>query len=234
MVGFGGGPEKEIVRQQWNFSPAGSTTEIEDYAVDLDGVSVLELAIQPAWAGARDKQVHSLRFGAEYERHKVGPAFNLFTRGEIVFPGLSSNAFKDFLGGFFDLTALSITGSGVNKRDGKSYDLIGFANDSWRVSQKLTLNLGIRYEYFSPYVEAQGRAVPIYPARITTVAIAGLPPGYNVALTEGFVQAANATKALPGLPHRSGRRTVLSPGAVKSFPSATAARKWVGNKTAIQ
>jgi hypothetical protein len=48
-----GGPEKEIVRQQWNFSPAGSTTEIEDYAVDLDGVSVLELAIQPD-VGRRD------------------------------------------------------------------------------------------------------------------------------------------------------------------------------------
>lgn len=37
----------EIVRQQWNFSPGGSTTEIENYAVDLDAVSVLELAIQP-------------------------------------------------------------------------------------------------------------------------------------------------------------------------------------------
>jgi hypothetical protein len=48
-----GGPEKEIVRQQWNFSPAGSTTEIEDYAVDLDGISVLELAIQPD-VGRRD------------------------------------------------------------------------------------------------------------------------------------------------------------------------------------
>ena len=42
-----GGPAKEIVRQQWNFSPAGSTTEIEDYAVALDAVSGLELAIQP-------------------------------------------------------------------------------------------------------------------------------------------------------------------------------------------
>jgi hypothetical protein len=37
----------EIVRQQWNFSPAGSTTEMEDYVVDLEAVSVLELAIQP-------------------------------------------------------------------------------------------------------------------------------------------------------------------------------------------
>ena len=38
---------KEIVRQQWNFSPAGSTTEVEDYSIDLNAVSILELAIQP-------------------------------------------------------------------------------------------------------------------------------------------------------------------------------------------
>ena len=31
-----GGQSKEIVRQQWNFSPAGSTTELEDYEVNLD------------------------------------------------------------------------------------------------------------------------------------------------------------------------------------------------------
>ena len=42
-----GGPPKEIVRQQWNFSPAGSTREIEDYEVSLDSVAVLELAITP-------------------------------------------------------------------------------------------------------------------------------------------------------------------------------------------
>ena len=42
-----GGPTKEIVRQQWNFSPRGSTTEVEDYEVSLEGVSVLELAIKP-------------------------------------------------------------------------------------------------------------------------------------------------------------------------------------------
>ncbi len=36
-----------IVRQQWNFSPAGSTVEIEDYAVNLEAVSALELSIVP-------------------------------------------------------------------------------------------------------------------------------------------------------------------------------------------
>jgi hypothetical protein len=42
-----GGQPREIVRQQWNFSPTGSTAEIEDYMVDLAAVSVLELTIQP-------------------------------------------------------------------------------------------------------------------------------------------------------------------------------------------
>ena len=42
-----GGSATEIVRQQWNFSPTGSPTEIEHYVVDLDAVSVLELAIRP-------------------------------------------------------------------------------------------------------------------------------------------------------------------------------------------
>jgi hypothetical protein len=38
---------QEIVRQQWNFSPEGSTSESEDYLVDLVGASVLELTIDP-------------------------------------------------------------------------------------------------------------------------------------------------------------------------------------------
>jgi hypothetical protein len=38
---------REIVRQQWNFSPPGSVREIEDYAVELSEVTVLELIILP-------------------------------------------------------------------------------------------------------------------------------------------------------------------------------------------
>jgi len=40
-------PLKEVVRQQWNFSPDGSTVESEDYAIDLKGASILELTIDP-------------------------------------------------------------------------------------------------------------------------------------------------------------------------------------------
>jgi len=49
-VRWSGGPDeplKEAVRQQWNFSPDGSTMESEDYVVDLKAVSILELTIDP-------------------------------------------------------------------------------------------------------------------------------------------------------------------------------------------
>jgi hypothetical protein len=42
---------REIVRQQWNFSSPGSVREIEDYAVELSSVTVLELIIVPDMSG---------------------------------------------------------------------------------------------------------------------------------------------------------------------------------------
>ena len=42
---------REIVRQQWNFSPPGTVLETEDYTVDLSDVTVLELRILPDQSG---------------------------------------------------------------------------------------------------------------------------------------------------------------------------------------
>jgi F5/8 type C domain len=47
----GGRSFREIVRQQWNFSPQGATGETEDHRVDLSGVTVLELSIVPNLSG---------------------------------------------------------------------------------------------------------------------------------------------------------------------------------------
>jgi hypothetical protein len=44
-------PYREIVRQQYNFSPPSTTRECEDYRVDLDGVAALELTIVPDISG---------------------------------------------------------------------------------------------------------------------------------------------------------------------------------------
>jgi len=42
---------REIVRQQWNFSPPDSVRETEDYPVELSEVKVLELEIVPDKSG---------------------------------------------------------------------------------------------------------------------------------------------------------------------------------------
>lgn len=46
-----GSGDREIVRQQYTFSPPGTTLELEEYAADLDGVTRLDLTIVPAIGG---------------------------------------------------------------------------------------------------------------------------------------------------------------------------------------
>ena len=45
--GDGGHSFREIVRQQWNFSPPNSILEVEEYRVELSDVTVFELFIVP-------------------------------------------------------------------------------------------------------------------------------------------------------------------------------------------
>ena len=42
---------REIARQQYNFSPPATTQELEDYAVELHGLTTLELTIVPNIGG---------------------------------------------------------------------------------------------------------------------------------------------------------------------------------------
>jgi hypothetical protein len=44
-------PFREVVRQQWNFSPPSTSREFEEYRVELSGVNVLELVIVPDISG---------------------------------------------------------------------------------------------------------------------------------------------------------------------------------------
>ena len=42
---------RDIVRQQYNFSPPDSCREVEDYVVDIDAMALLELTITPDISG---------------------------------------------------------------------------------------------------------------------------------------------------------------------------------------
>lgn len=150
--------------------------------------------------------MNNFKFGAEYKHHSIDLAFNLYTRGQIFFLGLvpppspvAGNGFFDFLGGLYDLTGLTIMGSGVNNRSLSANDWSGFVNDDLHLNSHLTLTLGARYDLFGPFTEAQGRFVSFDPARAKTLTIPGFPAGDNTAITGGFVQASNAKTALPGV-----------------------------------
>jgi hypothetical protein len=58
----GGRSFREIVRQQWNFSPPDTIREVEEYRVELSDVTVLELVIVPDISrGAARASLKSLR-----------------------------------------------------------------------------------------------------------------------------------------------------------------------------
>ena len=149
---------------------------------------------------------NNFKFGAEFKYHDLSLAFNLYTRGQIFFLGLApapspfaGNGFFDFLGGLYDLTGLTIMGSGVNNREVMAHDWSGFANDDLRLNDRFTVTLGLRYDVYGPFTESQGRFVAFDPSRLTTATIPGFPVGDNSAITGGFVQADNAKHALPGV-----------------------------------
>src|SRR5579864_3127585 len=72
-----GRPFREIVRQQWNFSPPTSTREIEEYRVELWDGPALELTIVPDISGGTARaSLKSLRL-VRVKSRKNGPRSNL-------------------------------------------------------------------------------------------------------------------------------------------------------------
>lgn len=151
------------------------------------------------------KGKHTIRFGAEYKRQEVdAPYFDVFPNGEMFYLGFSGNVFEDFLEG---LNGLSVIGSGTNNIFNRANDFSAFFQDDWKVSPRLTLNLGLRYDYYGPTTETQGHFVGFDPSKATTIPleIPGLgtdcpatPSTCGSVVTGGFVQAGNGN--LPGIP----------------------------------
>jgi hypothetical protein len=58
----GGSSFREIVRQQWNFSPPETKREAEEYQVELSNMNILELIVVPNKSGGTDRaSLKSLR-----------------------------------------------------------------------------------------------------------------------------------------------------------------------------
>lgn len=127
---------------------------------------------------------HRLRLGGEYRRSQVNFYFNAFSRGQIIF-----SSFNNFLIG----NGVSILGSGVFDRALRVNDWSGFVQDDWKINNRLTLNLGLRYDFYGYPKDTRGRLVNFLPDQFrqgTTASPAGPP--------NGFVQAAGG--GLAGVP----------------------------------
>jgi hypothetical protein len=87
------------------------------------------------------KGAHTLKFGGEYRWYISPQSFTQRQRGDYDYN--STQLFlEDFSpDNFGERSAGSVTYYGNQK------GIYWYANDSWKVSQHLTLNLGIRYEY---------------------------------------------------------------------------------------
>ncbi len=108
---------------------------------------------------------HTLKFGAnvtrrqitEYQTNRGNGRFNFsppFTDSRGAVPGASGNSMASFILGYGTLTEQDFTLAWTGQRGWE--DGLYFADD-WRISKKLTLNLGVRWEYYSPYVEVADR-----------------------------------------------------------------------------
>ncbi len=123
---------------------------------------------------------HTIRFGFEGRSYQINTFNNFASRGFLAY-----NTFNDFLTGNI---LQEFAGTGQTYRDFRAHDLAGFVQDDFKVSSRLTLNLGVRYDYLSPSTDKRNRLGNFDPSLLdaTTLAVGG--PG----LRNGFVIPAAA------------------------------------------
>lgn len=164
------------------------------------------------------KGAHSVKVGGEYRYNRVRADFDVFNRGAITFTGAVALAASRVLppgsirlDPFMPLTELlvaptlssdgrtliglpsifSIIGPGSAQRAIRAHDYNFFFQDDWKISSRLTLNLGIRYDYYGPFFDTKGRFVTFDD---------GVPGAGRPGTFTGFFQAENAETPIPGIP----------------------------------
>jgi hypothetical protein len=106
---------------------------------------------------------HSLKIGFEHRRTQFNLGQGSSPRGSFSYSGVfsqnplsragSGNGFADFLLGLPDSASI-----GTNVRAGiRVRNYSSFLQDDWRISTRLTMNIGLRYEYTTPVTEVANR-----------------------------------------------------------------------------
>jgi len=108
---------------------------------------------------------HALRFGGEYRWDVYNNSGNQFSRGQFTFSGLytanpqglvGGNSAADILLGAMSRTDLAI---GIAAGDFKANSLALYLDDTYKVTPKLTVTLGMRWEAVQPWKDSLQHAV---------------------------------------------------------------------------
>jgi hypothetical protein len=101
---------------------------------------------------------HAIKLGFQMWRFRVNTFYsgNSGEYGSILFGGaFSGDPGADFFLGYPGATGKGVSSGGTWHQFSWTY--AGYAQDDWRVTQDLTLNLGMRYQAYTPWVELNNR-----------------------------------------------------------------------------
>ena len=105
-----------------------------------------------------------------------------------------------------------------NQRDWKQHEYSGFFKDDWKLSRSLTLNLGMRYEYYSPPFEANGKSVIPINGSAGAFGISGT--SYADAISPGAMNGSITQLQLVGPRSNNPGATVYKPDYTTFLPGA--------------
>ena len=133
---------------------------------------------------------HRFKFGVDGTKYLQDQTFLFVNQGILIYSGVSGlnttgDDYADFLIGNSP-AAVQFGANGL--RDFRQFAVAAFGQDTWRVSDSLTLSLGLRYEYNSPLTDLFNRVAYYRPGSISQLLTSGqlrTPEGLPIVVPPG-------------------------------------------------